>query len=125
MDNVVRRADFDECDYVNYGQRCADDANCTNTVGGFICECWPGFTGDGTTCTSQYRYSIIRLPTACVAELPAYPLFVGTHFTTFHVFPAILRGAGERFPVCASLTVFPFSGGFLYALPFCRYNALK
>ena len=29
---------------------CHIDANCTNTDGGFECECYDGFSGNGTYC---------------------------------------------------------------------------
>ena len=33
------------CDVVN--------GNCTNSFGSFICQCGPGYTGNGTTCTGK------------------------------------------------------------------------
>ena len=43
--------DIDECalDLDN----CSPNANCTNTVGSFTCQCLPGFTGDGVECEGQ------------------------------------------------------------------------
>jgi len=40
--------DVDECLTDNGG--CHADARCTNTDGSRLCECAPGFTGDGTSC---------------------------------------------------------------------------
>lgn len=40
--------DIDECDKVNGPSgRCAANAICTNTPGGFSCQCPPGFSGNG------------------------------------------------------------------------------
>lgn len=36
-------ADIDECEL---GDACGADSLCTNTEGGFSCECPPGFSGD-------------------------------------------------------------------------------
>ena len=33
---------------------CASNANCTDTMGSFMCQCRAGFTGDGTTCRGYY-----------------------------------------------------------------------
>ena len=33
---------------------CASDANCTDTMGSFSCECREGYTGDGVTCRGYY-----------------------------------------------------------------------
>ena len=43
--------DINECD--TDVDNCADNAVCTNTDGGFTCECNSGFTGDGVTCTGK------------------------------------------------------------------------
>ncbi|TNF30481.1 MAG: hypothetical protein EP329_13675, partial [Deltaproteobacteria bacterium] len=42
--------DVDEC-LTDHGG-CDVDARCTNTDGARLCECAPGFTGDGATCTA-------------------------------------------------------------------------
>ena len=43
--------DTDEC--VESGTVCHSNAVCNDTDGGFMCQCRPGFTGDGnTTCDS-------------------------------------------------------------------------
>lgn len=43
--------DTDEC--VQSGTVCHTNALCNDTDGGFVCQCLPGFTGDGnTTCDS-------------------------------------------------------------------------
>lgn len=31
---------------------CSDNAQCTNTMGSFECECFSNYTGDGMQCTS-------------------------------------------------------------------------
>lgn len=34
---------------------CGFNANCTNTIGSFLCECETGFEGNGTNCTGINR----------------------------------------------------------------------
>ena len=34
---------------------CNINANCTNTVGSYMCSCLSGYTGDGTLCTGEYK----------------------------------------------------------------------
>ena len=41
--------DVHECDTKTHN--CSTDALCTNIDGGFTCQCKPGFTGDGYSCT--------------------------------------------------------------------------
>ena len=43
--------DIDEC--VTNTHNCSTDALCTNIGGGFTCQCNPGFTGDGNSCTGK------------------------------------------------------------------------
>ncbi|MBM4292854.1 MAG: hypothetical protein FJ138_16750, partial [Deltaproteobacteria bacterium] len=38
----------DEC--ANNTDNCSANATCTDTAGGFTCQCNPGYTGDGVTC---------------------------------------------------------------------------
>ncbi len=45
--------DIDECRPLGENN-CSAQAVCENTVGSFSCQCSPGFTGDGSTC-SKYR----------------------------------------------------------------------
>ena len=44
-------ADVDECTEGTHN--CSVNATCTNTVGGFTCECLDGFTGDGVSCNGK------------------------------------------------------------------------
>lgn len=41
--------DIDECTEVT--DNCDENATCSNTIGGFSCECDAGYTGDGVDCT--------------------------------------------------------------------------
>ena len=49
----VSFADINEC----LGNPCHADAECWNTEGSFICTCYIGYSGNGTTCTGK-RYFI-------------------------------------------------------------------
>ena len=44
-------ADIPECE--RELDDCDPNANCTNTIGGYICTCNIGFTGDGYMCQGQ------------------------------------------------------------------------
>ena len=44
-------ADVDECE--TDLNNCHENAQCANTEGSFTCTCKPGYTGDGTKCTSK------------------------------------------------------------------------
>ena len=46
-------ADIDECE--TDWNICHAAAQCTNTEGSFTCTCKPGYTGDGTKCTSKIK----------------------------------------------------------------------
>ena len=43
--------DVDEC---NGNQACHESANCTNTIGSHVCDCQPGYTGNGQNCTGGF-----------------------------------------------------------------------
>ncbi|XP_066022416.1 epidermal growth factor-like protein 6 [Pocillopora verrucosa] len=40
--------DVDEC---KGNHACHESANCTNTIGSHVCDCQPGYTGNGQNCT--------------------------------------------------------------------------
>ncbi|CAH3164840.1 unnamed protein product, partial [Pocillopora meandrina] len=40
--------DIDEC---KGNHSCHENANCTNTNGSHLCDCQPGYTGNGQNCT--------------------------------------------------------------------------
>lgn len=50
--------DFDECG--NRTDNCSPFAACTNTEGGFECNCSQGFTGDGLICEGMYMCHSFR-----------------------------------------------------------------
>jgi len=43
--------DINECLTNNGG--CSIDAQCTNTIGSFLCTCNAGFSGNGSICTGK------------------------------------------------------------------------
>ena len=43
--------DIDECTANIH--RCNLNASCTNNLGSFTCNCFPGFSGDGQTCSGN------------------------------------------------------------------------
>ena len=42
-------SDIDEC----LASPCDTNANCTNVVGSYICQCLDGYTGDGLSCAGK------------------------------------------------------------------------
>ena len=50
-------ADVDECTMGT--DDCISNAMCMNTVGGFYCECKPGYYGSGSVCTGNYRPTVL------------------------------------------------------------------
>ena len=52
---MVYIPDYDEC----VAQLCDSNADCTNTVGSYSCQCRSGYNGDGNTCTGRYILQII------------------------------------------------------------------
>ena len=43
--------DIDEC---KGNHSCHENANCTNTNGSHVCDCQPGYTGNGQNCTGEF-----------------------------------------------------------------------
>ena len=43
--------DIDEC---KGNHSCHENANCTNTNGSHVCDCQPGYTGNGQNCTGKF-----------------------------------------------------------------------
>ena len=59
--------DVDECVGTN---NCSVKASCANTDGSFSCTCYPGYTGDGTTCTGEgIQYLFDSIVHYCFNEL--------------------------------------------------------
>ena len=53
-------SDIDECS----SWPCHTDATCNNTAGSYSCDCNPGYTGNGFTCTSMLKgYQVVFLIT--------------------------------------------------------------
>lgn len=46
--------DKDECESAAHS--CDKNAQCTNTDGGYTCQCNDGYSGDGFTCQGNERY---------------------------------------------------------------------
>ena len=47
------------CDYLDVDEckgnhSCHENAKCTNTIGSHVCECQPGYTGNGHICKGEY-----------------------------------------------------------------------
>ena len=58
--------DFTDIDECKGNHSCHLNATCTNTLGSHVCECHPGYTGNGRNCTGEfnfprYMYSVLRV----------------------------------------------------------------
>ena len=53
MFRLFTDTDEDECSGEGADYNCEINAVCTNTDGGFMCECKDGWSGDGVTCTGR------------------------------------------------------------------------
>ena len=49
--------DINEC---LTGTACHVNADCTNTIGSFACQCRPGYVGDGINCAGWYSSFISK-----------------------------------------------------------------
>ena len=50
--NICVFSDIDEC---KGNHSCHVNATCTNTNGSYLCECHPGFNGNGQSCTGEFN----------------------------------------------------------------------
>ena len=50
-----RITDVNEC--TDGSDDCDTNAECTNTLGSFVCECNIGYMGDGVYCDGEYRHT--------------------------------------------------------------------
>ena len=56
---IILKSHFFICDFIDIdeckgNQSCHEDANCTNTNGSYVCDCQPGYTGNGQNCTGEF-----------------------------------------------------------------------
>lgn len=48
----ISNQDYDECE--EGVDNCDENSGCTNTPGGYMCQCDIGYSGDGFTCEGRY-----------------------------------------------------------------------
>ena len=53
--------DVDEC--ADGNDSCHSNASCSNVIGSYNCDCFPGFSGDGFSCSSKDILSTVQLRT--------------------------------------------------------------
>ena len=49
--NIFLQTDIDECE--DGTDSCDENADCTNTDGGYTCSCLSGYSGDGMSCIGK------------------------------------------------------------------------
>ncbi|KAL0028744.1 hypothetical protein WJX79_004058 [Trebouxia sp. C0005] len=90
--------DINEC--VRGTDNCAANAACINTQGGFQCQCWLGYTGDGvSSCTASP--AVNDLPSQYVTEATQGPLICDV------MYPIDAPGSAYDPTLIAGLTVNP------------------
>ena len=68
--------DIDEC--TSQLDNCHENAACSNTFGGFVCNCNGGFDGDGVNCTSKLVTFSGHERTECNVHATYMAIFVST-----------------------------------------------
>ena len=58
---IVQLTDIDECELGS--AMCHQNASCENTVGGYLCSCAVGLTGNGFNCSGKHLGIIISMET--------------------------------------------------------------
>ena len=56
--------DIDECDS-SVNNHCDENADCTNIISSYTCDCKPGYTGNGRFCESKLFKSIATKQVNC------------------------------------------------------------
>ena len=83
---ICSNADINECELKTH--TCSWYAKCINTEGGFDCECFEGYEGDGFTCKGKYEVNIVLCSTciySCVIQsIHAYYIHVHIHATAVY-----------------------------------------
>ena len=56
---IILKFHFLICDFIDVDEckgnhSCHENANCTNTNGSHVCDCQPGYTGNGQNCTGEF-----------------------------------------------------------------------
>ena len=80
-------ADIDEC--TEDLDDCSVNADCTNTIGSFVCTCLSGYTGDGRTCTGKSYCDPLTVLMFAVMDShkPIIGLMVGANYNTVVTVP--------------------------------------
>ena len=56
---IILKSHFFICDFIDIDEckgnhSCHENANCTNTNGSYVCDCQPGYNGNGQNCTGEF-----------------------------------------------------------------------
>ena len=56
---IILKSHFFICDFIDIDECTGnhsrhENANCTNTNGSHVCDCQPGYTGNGQNCTGEF-----------------------------------------------------------------------
>ena len=54
---MLTESDIDECYFGTHD--CDENAECTNTIGGFTCTCKTSYFGDGKECEGKIINSVV------------------------------------------------------------------
>ena len=95
---MAQYTDVDECAENNGG--CSEHATCTNIPDSFYCTCYPGYTGDGFTCTGKTTISpgFVWLQISICISLNFPGLFdTNMHYTQNNYCPRTHVNASQNF----------------------------
>ena len=70
--------DFTDIDECKGNHSCHLNATCTNTLGSHVCECHPGYTGNGLNCTGEFNFlatCILCLEQSCMTRSTTVPQY--------------------------------------------------
>ena len=74
-------ADVNECTMNTHN--CADEADCTNTEGGFTCECKTGYSGNGIQCSGMFSIQCPFKPTSYFSPISKFYLYACGEILSF------------------------------------------
>ena len=58
LETHAQYTDVNECTNTT---PCHSNANCSNTIGSFICTCVAGYSGDGLSCNGKKKFQMLHL----------------------------------------------------------------
>ena len=94
---TILKSHFFTCDFIDVDEckgnnSCHENANCTNTNGSHVCDCQPGYTGNGQNCTGEFGitrkcshrwFTLIRSFFCCLCNVFCAPVAKQEQFIAY------------------------------------------